>query len=148
MKPNLLFITLLNVLGWGFITYSDFLEETKSNDLFFPIAVFVMPVMLFCIYMFVEKRWLRTYASKLKNHITFVVAWIIENILIYRVWDYLFLKNKWIVEQDFNGWDNMLNGIEYVMYFLFSIGVCSGLLLLGDLVVFIWKKVGGRKTLE
>ena len=128
-----------NLIGWSLMTWTDWLEETQSRDLFEP-CVFGLPIGLFILYIIFQSCFggiKESFGQKIKYKLLWLgigsIFGFIINILVF--------NNIWIVTQDLVGLEHMLNGLEYAVFGMFYVGANGVAWFLFDLIVLIYSKI-------
>ena len=138
-KQTAIIYFIWNLIGWSLITWTDWIEETKSRDLFEP-CLFGLPIGLFILYIIFQMYFggiKETFMQKIK----YKLLWLDIGSIFGFVINCLVSKNIWIVTQDLSGWEHMLNGIEYALFWFFYVGANGVAWFLFDLIVLIYNKV-------
>lgn len=121
MRRNLLICFIIQFIGWCILTFSDYLEEKDYCN--FNTAVIRM-VPLICVVLYtIFRKWIYKYnLPGVKSVAKLCFSWLIYEIIFGISFYMLLNEGLWIVPQATGGWENFLNGVEYIV-FAFEIGI-------------------------
>lgn len=152
MKNNILKKTVLclvvHIISWGLLTFCDWMEETRGEDLFGYVAL-ITPLVLTVLYFCLRKKLYGASEISMRHVLQLCGIWLVISCAFGVLLTMLVVRwNRWIVHQAHEGWDNFLNGIEYPL-FGFLLGVLPLIaVILGEVIIRIVQKyfVGRRKS--
>lgn len=133
---NYVAIMVTFILAWSFFTFSDYCEENHLfyYDAMMMISMLVIPVIIPILYLVFEKYINSAEMSRAKNTLAIMGIWLCINAITSFFVLNMVNNDKWIVTQARGGWENFLNGIEY-MIFPFFLG------LIPIIIVAIWRLI-------
>lgn len=137
MKKTAIFFIICNLIGWGVLTWTDYLQESKSADYqLFSVAVtpFVM-VGAYIVYIVLNKKIHDSWKQKVLEKL----IWLGMGTAFVFVVNWLVSIDIWVVKQELTGWDHMLNGIEYGVFGLFFCYGCLIVFIILDMGVSLCK---------
>ncbi|RGY96268.1 hypothetical protein [Clostridium sp. AM58-1XD] len=140
MGTDTMLITLMQILSWAVLTLADYIEETTSND-FLYITEFALPALMAVMYMIFQTKIHGTSQSRVKNALSVLGLWTIENILLGILIMSFANNNRWLVHQKTGGFENFLNGIEYGIFPFLNIMEPLIIFLLWGIAGLIYKKI-------
>ena len=144
MKKKILICLIAQIICWGIMTLSDYIEEVNnySNNLFVVFAVPLTCVVLYIIF----RRWLYdNQMVRLKDVAIICAAWLIFGVIFGLGISALVNNEMWIVSQATGDWGHLLNGIEYMMFAITLAGIPFVAMVLIESVIGIVKLAGKRK---
>ena len=111
------------MIAWGIFTFTDYYEETTSND-YELIICFAVPVVYFLFYLIFRRRIYDTVPVKWKEIAMFFGIWLVLGVSFGTVITFMTCQwNNWIVHRDTGGWEHFLNGLEYPLFgFMLVVG--------------------------
>ena len=143
MKKKILLCLIAQLICWGIMTMSDYMEETY-NDSFNLIVVFAVPLMCVVLYI-IFRRWIYdNQMVRLKDVAIICETWLICGLILGFLIGALVNNQMWIVSQATGGWEYLLNGIEYMMFAVTLAGIPFVAVVLIESVIGIVKLL--RKT--
>ena len=140
MGTDIMLITLMQILSWAVLTLADYIEETTSND-FLLITELVLPALMAVMYIIFQSKIHGTSGSRVKNALSVLGLWSLENIILGIFIISLLNNNQWLVYQKRGGWENFMNGIEYGVFPFFNIMEPLIIFLLWGIAGLIYKKI-------
>ncbi len=143
MKKKILICLIAQIICWGIMTLSDYIEEVNnySNNLFVVFAVPLTCVVLYIIF----RRWLYDNQTvRLKDVAIICAAWLIFGVIFGFGISALVNNEMWIVPQATGDWGHLLNGIEYMMFAITLAGIPFVAMVLIESVIGIVKLAGKR----
>lgn len=138
-------VTLFQMISWLLLIIGDYLDETRSLsqnvDMVYSFSV-IFPILITIGYLMLENKICNKMQISKKRLCTYVIAtWLLETIIVTIIVWALIGNNKWIIYQETNGWDNFLNGIEYILIpFYNAVSPCI-IILFQRIINFIYKKL-------
>ena len=143
-------ISLFQIISWSLLILCDYFDEKPISELSFwssniqsivYILMFLFPVMITIGYLILENKLVnKIEISKKRLCIYTTGIWILETIVILMVVWTLIENDKWIIYQE-GGWDNFLNGIEYLLIPFYNLAVPCIVIGLQRIICFIFKKI-------
>ncbi len=135
-------LTLVQLLVWAGFTGLDVLDETwlHSTDLF-AVYFFAAPILISLLYLRYRPRLHTEQWKSWQNTLFCLGIWILETAAIGFPVGYLVNYNRWIVPQATGGWENFLNGIEYLMFPFFCAGIPLIIIVLWTLGEWIYRNI-------
>lgn len=165
MKKKILLCLIAQLICWGIMTMSDYMEETY-NDSFNLIVVFAVPMMCVVLYIIFRRLIYDNQMVRLKDVVIICETWLICGLILgfligalvnNQMWivsqkgrirgnmKRLSVNNQmWIVSQATGGWEHLLNGIEYMMFAVTLAGIPFVAVVLIESVIGIVKLAGKR----
>lgn len=144
MKKKILLCLIAQLICWGIMTMSDYMEETY-NDSFNLIVVFVVPLMCGVLYI-IFRRWIYdNQMVRLKDVVIICETWLICGLILGFLIGALVNNQMWIVSQATGGWEHLLNGIEYMMFAVTLAGIPFVAVVLIESFIGIVKLLRSRK---
>lgn len=107
---DLLFVILANAVGWGVLTYFDYLQEVEDvyrSESYMKVWSYASPLLLFAVYFLMSKNY--RAAHPFKRAAFFMVLWTGFGIGAGEAVISCVRSNKWIVHQEIK----VLQGVEY-----------------------------------
>ncbi len=129
-------VTLAQLFSWGIFVFGDYLSETFSNDILLMAALLFLPVIIPVAYLVFQKRIDYETIPKWVNTLTALLVWTTENFIFG--WLVGILD---IVPQAHDQWEDLLNGIEYILFPLFNAASALFIVLLWNIVLFVYHKL-------
>lgn len=145
LKKIFMNVSLLQMISWLLLIIWDYLSEKlgigTDMDIVFKFIV-IFPILITIGYLMLENKICNKMQISKKRLCTYVIAtWLLETIIVTIIVWALIGNNKWIIYQETNGWDNFLNGIEYVLVpFYNAVSPCI-IILFQRIINFIYKKL-------
>lgn len=139
-------VSLAQIVSWAVFILEDFLTETTSfggDSGSAIISVLVLPLLVSVLYLIFKEKIHMDSIPDWVNTMTVLFTWTAENIFVSTVIANLMGKGKWIIHQADDGWENLLNGIEYAFFPLFNIIAPLAVVALWYFGKWILKKMGG-----
>ena len=143
MKRPALYCVVLHIIEWAVFIFCDFMDESHGGGDSAIAAAFLMPgvsAVVLCLLVHVlspesgyRKKWQYTLALAAVWFIVTGLSLIAELILMDR--------GCMPVKQNQSGWENFLNGIEYVFFPIWNLIIGCGVLLLSILVRAGFRKI-------
>lgn len=144
MKKKILLCLIAQLICWGIMTMSDYMEETY-NDSFNLIVVFAVPLMCVVLYI-IFRRWIYdNQMVRLKDVVIICETWLICGLILGFLIGALVTNQMWIVSQATGGWEHLLNGIEYMMFAMTLAGIPFVTVVLIESVIGIVKLLRSRE---
>lgn len=122
MKKKILLCLIAQLICWGIMTMSDYMEETY-NDSFNLIVVFAVPLMCVVLYIIFRRLIYDNQMVRLKDVVIICETWLICGLILGFLIGALVNNQMWIVSQATGGWEHLLNGIEYMMFAVTLAGI-------------------------
>lgn len=143
MKKKILICLIAQIICWGMMTLSDYMEETY-NDSYNLVVVFAVPLVCVALYI-ICRRWIYDdQLVRLKDVAIICVTWLICGLILGFLIGALVTNEMWIVPQATGGWEHLLNGIEYMMFAMTLAGIPFVAVVLIEAVIGIGKLAGER----
>lgn len=143
MKKKILICLIAQIICWGMMTLSDYMEETY-NDSYNVVVVFAVPLICAILYIIFRKWIYDNQIVRLKDVAIICAAWMICGLILGFLVGALVTNEMWIVQQATGGWEHLLNGIEYMMFAITLAGIPFVAVVLIESVVGIVKAVRKR----
>ena len=143
MKKKILICLIAQIICWGMMTLSDYMEETY-NDSYNVAVVFAVPLICVILYIILRKWIYDNQIVRLKDVAIICAAWMICGLILGFLIGVLVTNEMWIVPQATGGWEHFLNGIEYMMFAITLAGIPFVAVVLIESVVGIVKVVRKR----
>lgn len=143
MKKKILICLIAQIICWGMMTLSDYMEETY-NDSYNVAVVFAVPLICVILYIIFRKWIYDNQIVRLKGVAIICAAWMICGLIMGFLISVLVTNEMWIVPQATGGWEHLLNGIEYMMFAITLAGIPFVAVVLIESVVGIVKVVRKR----
>ncbi len=148
IKKTTILYLIIHILSQGLFMLADFIEEKYNESIFLPIGFLGIPIILFVFYLifqFAFKQYKEQYGKKMiYNLLWFSIGTIISIIVCYLIFELDFP-----VHQARGGWENFLNGIEYMILGLMLNVVNTASFIIIDTSVLIYNCIKNKnKSME
>lgn len=133
---NYLAIIVTFIFAWSSITFLDYCQErhlVHSNIIFF-IGILLIPIMIPILYLVFEKHINSARMSRAKNTLIIMGTWICLNAITGFVVCNKIYNDEWIIEQSRKGWNNVFNGVEYILF-------AYAIVFIPIIIVAIWRLI-------
>lgn len=145
-------VTLFQMISWLLLIIWDYLDETRSlsqeMDIVFKFIV-IFPILITIGYLILENKICNKMQISKKKLCTYVIAtWLLETIILTIIVCWLMEDDKWIIYQETNGWDNFLNGIEYMLIPFYNAASPCIIILFQRIINFLYKKLRIKELLH
>lgn len=144
-------LLIAQFFAWAGFTFIDLVREKTS--IFYDIKqltdieveyvmCFVIPIILGVLY-FIRKKLLwndereRSLKKQIKQLVISIGIWLPVTIISTIIISVLALNNIWIVYQHQRGFENFLNGAEYLFFGFCLLVIPIGLVLIGEFLILI-----------
>lgn len=137
-------VTLTQIISWTVFILEDFFTEnipSLADSGYAMVSVLVLPVLVSILYLLFKRKIHISSIPDWVNTMTVFFIWITEHIFVGAIIGNLMGRGKWFIHQAEDGWGNLLNGIEYALFPLFSIIVPIGIVMLWNFGVWVYKKM-------
>ena len=135
-------VTLAQLFSWAIFILGDYLDERAAGTSGYALAAsFLLPLLSAVLYLIFQKQIHDPSVKRWENVINVLGVWILETLLISALVFHLLKTDRWPIEQHTGGWENLLNGIEYWFFPLFSLLVPTALVGLWNLILLVWKRI-------
>lgn len=107
---DLLFVILANAVGWGVLTYFDYLQEVEEvyrSESYMRVWCYAAPLLLFAVYFLMSKNY--KAAHPFRRASLFMVMWIGIGFAVGEAIISCVRKNAWVIHQEIK----ILQGVEY-----------------------------------
>lgn len=129
-------VTIIQVFMWLLFLLGDYLSETFSRDALFVVTNAFLPPIIPVVYLVFQKKIHYDSIPGWVNVLTVLAVWFTETLIFG-----ILVASLELIPQAQDGWDNLLNGIEYSIFPLYNIIAFPIIVLLWNLVVWIYKKL-------
>lgn len=137
MKRPVIFVTAAHLAAWITLTVADYFDETTSSD-FALVLFFAGPVLAVILYWILRKRlWAGSSLAWWKKMLIGAGIWLGESAVFGIPICILVNNNKWVVYQAVGGIENLLNGMEYMVFAVFYAVIPTVMIILSETVIFL-----------
>lgn len=137
-------VTVAQMVSWVVFILGDYVDEAISDSSLLFTAIVVQPFAMPVLYLVFKKRIHYHEIPGWVNTLTALAIWDAENICLAMASSALMAHGMWFIHQAYGGWDDFLNGIEYMIFLFVNIFVPTAIVALWNLAVFIYKKIESR----
>lgn len=109
-------VTLAQLIAWTLLTLGDYIEETFSSDVLLSLALLVIPPAIAILYLIFKGTIHNSEIPGWVNTLYILGMWIVETFIMRVLTIALVTHDRWIVHQETDGWENFLNGFEYLLF--------------------------------
>jgi len=136
-----LFSFIANLAGWTIFSFSDYLEETGNDGSFMAVVAWGIPALVGIAYIVRNMLERRERAYTIKECLKNAGKWFLVSGMFGVVINALLINEWWFIKQATGGWENFLNGIEYALFALFLTGGVLGVIVLWNILYWIYWKI-------
>lgn len=146
MKGNENFRTIMHMIisiiaGWVVFSLIDLPYEIGPSDDYTSFLWLIIPAVYGFLYFRNRKKLLQFTSHPVKSFFALLGLWALFCSVFGIPIGILAANNTWIIPQNTHSAFFDLNGIEYIILWFFDIALTLAIALLGELVLFIIRKV-------
>lgn len=137
MKRPVIFVTAAHAAAWIALTIADYLDETTESDLAL-LLFFAGPALASILYLvFRKKIWEKSALAWWQKMLIGAGLWLGGSAVFGIPICVLVNGNRWIVRQSMEGVENLVNGMEYMVFAVFYAVIVFAVILLSETVIFL-----------
>lgn len=136
-----IFSFVTNLIGWAILTFSDYLDEATSGGGYTMSVIWGVPVLVAIAYIIRNLVQRNEGADTIKECLKNAGKWLLVSGVFSVIINVAVADEWWFIKQATGGWENFLNGIEYLLFALFLTGGVLGVIILWNIVRWLYGKI-------
>lgn len=123
---DLLFVIFANAVGWGMLTYFDYLQEAEElyrAESYMKLWCYAAPILMFAVYFIMSKNY--RAGHPFRRATMFMVSWVGVGTAVGEAVIYFVKKNEWVVYQNARA----LRGAEYGNFLPCFVGIFAAVFI-------------------
>lgn len=118
---DIVYVLISHIVSWMLFSATDYLAEEWTTQDAMAVFLFSVAFLNLAAYIIRDLKIRKGRAADAKEMLVFSAEWLGIGGLLSVLVCLLVFQNRWIVEQAVGGFENFLNGLEYLVFAVFLV---------------------------